>query len=111
MEINYNELLMNPNRTIYQNRCVGLSAARNNEVGSESIKRNLIPPKHETGAIVFDDGLLNAGTDVSNYHFPILQVQILIPENYSKVSSLVGFSVFYHNVSFTPQRQSLTTFC
>ena len=89
---------------------VGLNAARNNELGSDISNRVIILPIGDTYNIVMDARLLNAMTDVSKYHFPLLPVQILTPRINGKICGTTDVSTADHQIALTPETEELVYF-
>ena len=86
---------------------VPLKAARNNKLASKYKNPIIIPFKSDTWKLVTDAGLLNALTDVSEYHFPSWRVQVLILRCSGYFFSTTNFSTAYQQVALTPETQRL----
>ena len=59
---------------------------------------------------VIDARLLNAIPDISEYHFPLLTVQVLMPRFKSTKFSTTDHSNAYHQVALKPETQKLVSF-
>ena len=80
------------------------------EMGSLFVNPIILMPKNDYVKLVIDARYLNSVTYLENYSWPLEPVQMIMTRVNGKVFSVSDLSCAYHQVSFSPKTQKLSSF-